>query len=72
MFITFRAIDSFEIVSSEMQPEYVTFEYCLICIFLELMFSFGTFFILCLEAKSIDILLTLVFEVHQSLAGPGH
>ena len=32
--ITFRAIDTFDIISSNMQAEYLTFEYCLICVFL--------------------------------------
>ena len=58
LLITFRAIDSPDIVSSNIQPKYVTFECCFICIFLYLIFSFGTLFILRLEAKSIDLVLS--------------
>ena len=49
LMITFCGINTPDTVSSNMQPKYVTFECCLICIFLQVMFSFGTF-ILRLEA----------------------
>ena len=45
LLITFRAIDSPDIVSFNIQPKYVTFECCFICIFFYLIFSFGTLFI---------------------------
>ena len=41
-----------------MQTKYMSFEFCLICILLSVMFSFGTFFILHLEAKSIEVILS--------------
>ena len=57
-----------------MQPKYVTFECCFICIFLKLIFSFGTFFILRLEAKSIDLvssspklMLSLFYTNHSQM-----
>ena len=40
-----------------MQMKYMSFEFCLICILLSVMFSFGTFIILRLEAKSIEVIL---------------
>ena len=58
LLITFSATDSPDIVLSNIQPKYVTFECCFICIFLYLIFSFGTLFILRLEAKSIDLVLS--------------
>ena len=58
LLITFRAIVSPDIGSFNIQPKYVTFECCFICIFFYLIFSFGTLFILRLEAKSIDLVLS--------------
>ena len=58
LLITFRVIDSSDIVSSNIQPKYVAFGCCFICIFLLLTFSFGTLFILRLEPKSIDLVLS--------------
>ena len=45
--------------ASNIQPTYVAFECCLICIFLSVMFSFGAFFILHVEAKSVNLLASL-------------
>ena len=58
LWITFRTTDSADIVSSNMHPNYVTFKYCLICMFLWVLFSFGTLFISFLEAKGIDLVLS--------------
>ena len=57
--ITFRAIVTRDIVSCNIRPKYVTFDFGLICIFLQVMFSFETFFILNWEAKCTDLVLFL-------------
>ena len=74
LLITFRAIDSPDTVSSNIQPKDVTFECYFICIFLYLIFSFGTLFILRLEAESIDLvlsspkwMLSLLFTNHSQM-----
>ena len=57
LLITFRDINSSVIFSSNMQTKFVAFEFCSICIFLYVMFSFGTFLCLLSEAKVTDIVL---------------
>ena len=47
------------IVSSNMQPKHVTFEYYLIYTFFQVVFSFRTVLTLSLEAHSIDLVLSL-------------
>ena len=55
----FRNIDSLTYFSSNMLATYVTFECCFICIFLSVMFSFGAFFVLPVEAKSVNLVVSL-------------
>ena len=55
LFINFRNIDSLTFFASNMQPIYVTLECCLIWIVLSVIFSFGVFFILRVEAKSVNL-----------------
>ena len=55
LFINFRNIDSLTFFASNMQPTYVTLECCLIWIVLSVIFSFGAFFILHVEAKSVNL-----------------
>ena len=55
LLINFRNIDCLTFFASNMQPKYVTFECCLIWIVLSVIFSFGAFFILRVEAKSLNL-----------------
>ena len=57
-----------------MQMKSMSFEFCLICILLSVMFSFGTFFILRLQAKSIEVflpspksILSLISKKHSQI-----
>ena len=58
LFITESALVFLDIVSSSMHSRYFTLECCLICISPYFIFSFLTFFILNLVAKSIDLVLS--------------
>ena len=55
LLINFRNIDCLTFFASNMQPTYVTFERCLIWIVLSVIFSFGAFFILHVEAKILNL-----------------
>ena len=58
LFLTKSATNSPDSVSSDMNPKYLTLECSLICISSYLIFSFLTFFIFNLVAKSIDLVLS--------------
>ena len=55
LLINFRNIDCLTFFASNMQPTYVTFEFCLIWIVLSVIFSFGAFFISRVAAKSLNL-----------------
>ena len=57
LFVTENAIVSPDIISPSTHPKYLILECCLICISPYSIFSFLTFFILNLVAKSIDLVL---------------
>ena len=59
LLINFRNIDSLTFFASNIQPTYVAFECCLMCIFLSVMFSFGAFFILRVDVKSVNLVVSL-------------
>ena len=58
LFITFKAIASSEKLSSNSQPKYVTFEYCLILTSPYCMSKVPIFFFLFLVEKRIDLVLS--------------
>ena len=64
LLITFRAMDSPDSVSSDMQPKHATFECCFIFLyFYNRCLVFGTFFISHLEAKSTDLVLSALKQM---------
>ena len=64
LLVTFRAMESPDSISSDMQPKHATFECCFIFVYFDnWCLVFGTFFISHLEAKSIDLLLSSLKQI---------
>ena len=59
LFITLSAIASPDIVSSNKHPRYLTLKWCLICISSYFVLRFLIFFLLNLEAKSVNFVFSL-------------